>query len=82
MKVKLTLTIEDHIKERAKALATAKHTSVSAMVEKYFESIDADMPEDPQIDPRVKELIGIAADRDVNADKVLLETMMEKHVHD
>ena len=39
MKKKLTLTIEESIKDRAKQFAKRHETSVSDMVEKYLDSV-------------------------------------------
>lgn len=59
MKTKLTLTIDESIKNRAKQMARRRGTSVSEMVEQYLErNINEDWGWQPQQDSWVGQLLG------------------------
>ncbi|MEX2395955.1 MAG: DUF6364 family protein, partial [Balneolales bacterium] len=59
MKTKLTLTIDETIKKRAKKMAKRRGMSVSEMVEQYLENnIDEDYEWQPQPGSWVDQLLG------------------------
>lgn len=61
MKKKLTLTIEESVKDRAKQYAKQHKTSVSDMVEKYLDSVTKeDTGFTPEPGSWTESLIGIA----------------------
>jgi hypothetical protein len=72
MKSKLTLRLDDDVIERARAYATQRGTSVSALAEAYFRMLTApaqqddggtsEAPEDwrARLSPRVRVLLGSA----------------------
>lgn len=60
MKKKLTLSLDQSVKQQAKIYAKKKNSSLSELVENYFKVItDSEMMEDSEISPNVLELCGI-----------------------
>ena len=59
MDIKLTLKLEQKVIEKAKEYARLHRTSVSRLIENYFEKITEDMEEKEKITPLVKSLTGI-----------------------
>lgn len=65
MDSKLTLKLDSGTINKAKAYAEKNHTSLSRMVEEYFQMLTEDVkPSDTRISPLVRELSGI-----INLDK-------------
>ncbi|HEX6983711.1 MAG TPA: DUF6364 family protein [Balneolaceae bacterium] len=61
MKKKLTLTIEESVKDRAKRFAEGHHTSISEMVEKFLESVtEKDIGFTPEPGSWTESMIGVA----------------------
>ena len=56
---KLTLSIEPSVVEKAKQMAEANNTSVSAMFTRFVESASADRRQRPKIGPLTRKLSGI-----------------------
>ena len=56
---KLTLSLEDAVVEKAKQLAEANGTSVSAMFSQFVESAAAKGPRQAKIGPLTRKLTGI-----------------------
>ena len=57
---KLTLSVDETTVERAKEIARANGTSVSAMFSQFVESMDSPLPKDFKIGPLTRKLTGIA----------------------
>ncbi|MFP4599635.1 MAG: DUF6364 family protein [Persicimonas sp.] len=63
MKKKLTLRMDQEAIERAKAYAAKRDTSVSKLVEQFFDALSKEKArEEVEISPFVESLRGIAAD--------------------
>jgi len=57
---KLTLSVDETTIERAKEIAKANGTSVSAMFSRFVQSMDADRPKYFRIGPITRKAAGIA----------------------
>ena len=57
---KLTLSVEEATVARAKEIAHANGTSVSAMFSQFVKSMDSPLPQDFKIGPITRKLTGIA----------------------
>lgn len=81
MKKKLTLTIEESVKERAKVLAKRRGTSVSEMVEEYLDRKARSEGEDLPKDSPVNQFAGSLplSDSDKGDDELLREALEEKY---
>lgn len=85
MKKKLTLTIEESVKDRAKVFAKRKGISVSEMVEKYLDKKTRSEPWDIPIDSPVNRFAGslplpasgMVKDKDDN--ELLREALEDKY---
>jgi len=80
VQTKLTLRLESSTIKKAKKFAQANHTSVSDLVEDYFEKITADQGGD-EIAPVVKSLSGIidAGKISKNYRNEVTERILRKH---
>jgi hypothetical protein len=58
---KLTLSIDEAIVDKAKQLAEANHTSVSAMFSQFVQAMDAREAQPAKIGPLTRKLSGIAS---------------------
>lgn len=82
MKAKLTLTIEEHTKERAKRFAQKKGTSVSKMVEQFLNKVVIQEEDDwqPPRDSVTAQLAGslpVPADEDYK--EILAGELMKRY---
>jgi len=57
---KLTLSVEEEVVEKAKQIAEANKTSVSAMFSQFVQSIGGNRAGRPQIGPLTRKLTGVA----------------------
>jgi len=57
---KLTLSVDEAVVERAKEIAQANGTSVSAMFSRFVKSMDSPIPKDFKIGPLTRKATGIA----------------------
>ena len=77
---KLTLHLDQAIVEKAKQLAKANHTSVSAMFSRFVQSMAAVPPQPAKIGPLTRRLSGIIKLPPGKEYKVLrTEDLMAKH---
>ncbi len=80
MDTKLTLRLDKEVIERAKRFAKEYNTSLSKMVEQYFDRITRPGDEEMELTPLVRSLYGIAAlPADFDARSEYFEHLMEKH---
>ncbi|MCO6479648.1 MAG: hypothetical protein J5I94_23635 [Phaeodactylibacter sp.] len=80
MDAKLTLKLDKEVIERAKQFARKYNTSLSRMVEQYFDQITQQEEELPELTPLVKSLYGIAPmPPDSDPEKAYFEHLLEKH---
>jgi hypothetical protein len=76
MNTKLTLSLDDGVIDKAKQYAKAHKVSLSKLVERYFDSLENDLP--LEVTPAVRELSGIAeAYEDMEKDR--MEYLAKKH---
>lgn len=76
---KLTLRLDKKIIERAKKHAKANNTSLSKLVEKYFEFMTSEEKhKDQNTSPIIEELTGIISEKDVSGNE-REEYLMEKY---
>jgi hypothetical protein len=82
MNTKLTLTIDDSLIVRAKALAQEQGRSLSDMVESYFKLVTSrDYPVPGKIPDEIMDLKGsFNAPDDFDYKKILLEEITKKHL--
>ena len=79
MNTKLTLSLEKEVIEKAKIYAKGTGRSLSEMVENYFKSLVV-KPEEKDINPKVKKLIGrITLPEDFDIKKAREEHYKEKY---
>ena len=79
MNTKLTLSLEKEVIEKAKIYAKGTGRSLSEMVENYFKSLVV-KPEEKDIHPKVKKLIGrITLPEDFDIKKAREEYYKEKY---
>jgi hypothetical protein len=64
MATKLTLSMNEETIEKAKAWAKAHHTSLSGLVEGYFESLIAKSSDIPTVSPKTQKLSGMFREHD------------------
>lgn len=64
MATKLTLSMNEETIEKAKAWAKAHHTSLSGLVEGYFESLISKSAATPAVSPKTKMLSGLFKEND------------------
>ena len=77
---KLTLSVEEDVVEKAKQIAEANQTSVSAMFSQFVESIAGGRARRPKIGPLTRKATGIAKlppGKDYK--EVLADALMEKY---
>jgi len=84
MKKKLTLTIDESVKERAKEYATQHQTSVSEMVEKYLDSVTKEERDfKPEPGSVTESLLGSVKlpkkYKDMNYKKILEKELQKKY---
>ncbi|HMG09818.1 MAG TPA: DUF6364 family protein [Mucilaginibacter sp.] len=58
MTTKLTLTVEAYVIKKAKSYAKQTGRSLSALIEKYLETLTEENRETKQISPKLKKLVG------------------------
>lgn len=76
---KLTLRLEKKVIERAKKHAKANNTSLSKLVEKYFEFMTSeDKQENHKTSPIIEEITGIVDEKDFSGNE-REEYLMEKY---
>lgn len=79
METKLTLRLDKEVVEQAKAYARKNKTSLSKMVEHYFEHLYGKKKENrSNIVPKVQQLMGIVKDN--KSDKVIKQEYYESRV--
>ena len=64
MATKLTLSLNEETIEKAKAWAKAHHTSLSGLVEVYFESLTSKSSDLPMVSPKTQMLSGMFKEHD------------------
>ena len=64
MATKLTLSINEETIQKAKVWAKAHHTSLSGLVESYFESLISKSDDTPVVSPKTKMLSGMFREHD------------------
>ncbi len=82
MNVKLTLTIEEQIIEKAKIYAKKKGRSLSDIVENFLKTVASENePADIELTPLVKSLKGsFKAPPDFNEKEELVKALAKKHL--
>ena len=82
MNTKLTLTIEDHIIERAKRYAKSRGRSLSDIIQTYLEALTNDQVDSPKgKTPIVKALRGSFKQKDSrNYKELLTEALEDKYL--
>lgn len=78
MNVKLTLSIDAHVIEKAKKYAALEKVSVSKLVERYLNTLEAGADE-LAISPAVQELAGIIPSLEVDEKEAYRNYLEEKH---
>jgi hypothetical protein len=77
---KLTLSVEESVVEKAKRIANANNTSVSAMFSQFVESASAERSHRPKIGPLTQKLSGIIKlPRGKGYKELLAESLAEKY---
>jgi hypothetical protein len=77
---KLTLSIEEGVVEKAKRIAEANKTSVSAMFSQFVRSMDGRRARSPRIGPLTRKLSGIVKlPRNKNYKQLLAEALVERY---
>lgn len=82
MDAKLTLKLDKEVIERAKRFARKYNTSLSKMVERYFDQVTQQEEEGGSLEltPLVRSLHGIAPmPPDLDAETAYFEHLLEKH---
>ena len=81
MKIKLTLTVEKEVIEKAKIYAKKTDRSLSEIIENYLNEItDESLPTTP-VSPQLKKLVGsVKLPKNFNEDKVIREFLEKKHL--
>ncbi len=77
---KLTLSVEEEVVEKAKRIAEANKTSVSAMFSQFVQSIGGNRAGRPKIGPLTRKATGVAKlppDKDYK--DVLTDALIEKY---
>jgi hypothetical protein len=77
---KLTLSVEEDVVEKAKQIAEANKTSVSAMFSQFVQSLASNRPRKSEIGPLTRKLTGVAklpAGKDYK--DVLTDALIEKY---
>ena len=80
MSRKLTLTIDDHVVEFAKAYARKSHQSISSIVERYFSRLESEASLDT-LTPVASELYGISEKNPLPGKRTMRATFHEKDPH-
>ena len=78
MNVKLTLSIDAHVIEKAKKYAALERVSVSKLVERYLNTLEAGTDE-LAISPSVQELVGIVPSLEVDEKEAYRKYLEEKY---
>ena len=78
MNVKLTLSIDAHVIEKAKKYAALEKVSVSKLVERYLNTLEAGA-EELTISPTVQELVGIVPSLEVSEKESYRKYLEEKY---
>ena len=78
MNVKLTLSIDAHVIEKAKKYAALEKVSVSKLVERYLNTLEAGADE-LTISPTVQELLGIVPSLEVSEKESYRKYLEEKY---
>ena len=70
-RTKLTLRVDEQAIARAKAIAAARGTSVSRLVERYFESLEpaSGAPDTGELTPWTSSLVGAFGRREVDEEE-------------
>lgn len=80
MSVKLTLTVERSIIEKAKSYAKKTNRSLSELIENYLETITSESDEQ-NISPKLKKIVGsVKLPANFNEEKELREYSEKKHL--
>ena len=78
MNVKLTLSIDAHVIEKAKKYAALEKVSVSKLVERYLNTLE-DAAEEVAISPTVQELTGIMPSMEYDVKEAYRNHLVEKY---
>ena len=77
---KLTLSVKENVVEKAKQIAAANKTSVSAMFSQFVQSMAAQTPRPDRIGPLTRKLSGIVKlPRDKDYKELLTKALMDKY---
>lgn len=80
MDKKLTLSINNEVIQRAKQYAKSNKTSLSKMIEAYFETLLKSEENNQEITPLVKSLSGVGVlPKDFDYKKVRASHLIKKH---
>lgn len=80
MDTKLTIKLNEHIIEKAKQYAKQRGTSLSKLVEHYFDVIATESMVEEEITPLVKSLTGVIPPSDPMKDKEdYIDYLIEKY---
>ncbi len=79
MDTKLTLKLDREIIEKAKRFAKQKNTSLSMLIENYFQNLTAREDSSDQITPLVKSLSGIIEIPEGDVQKEYTDYLMKKY---
>ena len=77
---KLTLSVEESVVKKAKRIANANNTSVSAMFSQFVELASSERPHRPKIGPLTRKLSGIIKlPQGKDYKELLAESLAEKY---
>jgi predicted DNA-binding protein len=81
MKIKLTLTVEKEVIEKAKIYAKKTDRSLSEIIENYLNEITDESLSTTTVSPQLKKLVGsVKLPKNFNEDKVIREFLEKKHL--
>ena len=84
MDAKLTLNMDREIAQKAKTYARSKGRSLSDLVEHFLRFLTReDVPDEPELSPRVKSLMGsLRLPDDIDYKKELSDSLHEKYLNE
>ena len=86
MNTKLTLSFDSSVIRKAKVFASKKNTSLSKMVEKYFQGLIKNQTETDDVMVINEDILKISGDirlaESINTEDLLSEQLMKKYIHD
>lgn len=81
MTTKLTLSVQKHVIEKAKAYAKKTGRSLSEIIENYLEALTSDLPQEKEtLSPKLRKLVGvIKLPKDFDEEKAKGSYLESKH---